>query len=60
MNLSGPQSKRDNTWVRKPAELAGDREDLVIDRNVEMQVSVSKRSLILIGEIVRLFCILGL
>lgn len=39
MNLTGPQSNRDNSWVRKPAELSGDREDLVIDRNAEKQVS---------------------
>lgn len=38
MNLSGPQSSRDKTWVRKPAELSGDREDLVIDRTAEKQV----------------------
>mmetsp|Transcript_21841 Transcript_21841/g.40736 ORF Transcript_21841/g.40736 Transcript_21841/m.40736 type:complete len:781 (+) Transcript_21841:66-2408(+) len=38
MNLSGPQSSRDKSWVRKPAEISGDREDLVIDRNAEKQV----------------------
>lgn len=39
MNLGGPQSNRDKSWVRKPAELSGDREDLMIDHNAEKQVS---------------------
>ena len=38
MNLSGPQSSRDKSWVRRPAEIAGDREDLLIERNAEKQV----------------------
>jgi hypothetical protein len=38
--MRGPQGLRDRTWLRPPAELAGEREELVIDRNAEKQVSI--------------------
>lgn len=38
MQYGGPQSVRDKTWLRKPAELAGEREELIIDKNTEKQV----------------------
>jgi hypothetical protein len=40
MNSGGPQSVRDKSWLRKPAELAGEREELIVDRNAEKQVRI--------------------
>jgi hypothetical protein len=35
MNFAGPQGA---PWLRKPAELSGEREDLAINKNAEKQV----------------------
>lgn len=40
MQYGGPQGVRDKTWIRKPAELSGEREELIIDKNAEKQVNI--------------------
>lgn len=39
MNFSGPQSRRESNWIRPPAEISLEREDLGLDIGSEKQVA---------------------